>query len=675
METETFQHYRVFRRTDGALWELGRGAMAVTYKAFDVNLDCPVALKVVDARRLEDEHTRARFVREARAAAGLRHPNIATVYHLGSDGQSYFYAMEFVDGETVEDLVARRGPLPPTEALDIAAQVARALGAAAKQGLVHRDIKPANLMVVREEDEDNALLVKVIDFGLARRAGTDPAAQITLGGFVGTPHYASPEQIEERDLDGRSDIYSLGVTLWFMLTGKPTFGGPAAQVGSQHLHGEPPWGTVAHLPAFVRELLSRALQKDPADRPQDSGAFRREIEVCRQALAEDVMVVDTPSVPPLPAADPAAETVAPGAPLPHPEGFPPTTGDVLAGRFTLEEMVGEGRAGRVFRAKDGRRGGKTMAVKVLRTDAGWDRAEVAAVRDGFGRLRAAPHPRLIEAVAFDEARGYWFAASEWVQGFTVVDLLRHRGCLEPSEALSLITQAAAAAVHARANSLRRLELAPHQILIGLPATFNVDPARGVRTILDQPLARWPRFGLKIDALALPHGGRGGAAMDASSLTLVPSGNVTREPTIGYIHALDALLYELLSGTPPFSEASGRREIPPLPALGEEANALLQCALYPRPDFRSEQEFIDALLAACHIAPRVSRPEAEPPSAPITGTPSMAPTIRTKLLRPPAMIARMKVLPPRRMDWLAIILVTALIALALGSICLLRFVRP
>ena len=677
METETFGHYRVFRRADGAFWELGRGAMAVTYKAFDMNLDCPVALKVVDARRLEDEHTRARFVREARAAAGLRHRNIATVYHLGQDGQSYFYAMEFVDGETVEDLVARRGPLPAAEALDIAAQVTRALGAAAKQGLVHRDIKPANLMVIREEDEDNALLVKVIDFGLARRGVTDKAAQITLGGFVGTPQYASPEQIEERDLDSRSDIYSLGVTLWFLLAGRPTFGGPAAQVGSQHLHDEPPWGTVAHLPSPVRALLARALQKNPADRPQDPGAFRREIEACRQALANGVAATDTPSAPPtFPAADlAAAETVAPGAPLPAPEGAPPTAGDVLAGRFTLERTVGEGRAGQTFRAADGRHGGRAVAVKVLRADAGLDRTEIAALREGTGRLRAAPHPRLVETVAFDETRGYWFAASEWVQGFTLVDLLRHRGRLEPSEALGLLVQAADAAVHARANGLRRLELTPHQVLIGFPGVFEDGPAREARTILDRPLARWPRFGLKIDALALPHGRIGGAAVDAGSLTVVPAANVIPEPMDGYVHALGTLLYELLSGTPPSGEPGGKRETPPLPTLGEEANALLQRALAPRPDFRSEREFVDALLTACHVAPGDLRPGTEPPPVPVPGALPMAPTIRTTLLRPPTTTVRANSPLPRHAGWLVIILVTVLIALAAGTILLLRLARP
>ena len=153
-ETETFQHYQVLKREDGSLWELGRGAMGVTYKAFDVNLRCHVALKVISNQFLDSEIARARFLREARAAAGLRHRNVASVYHLGDEDDSVFYSMEFIDGQTVEALVNGRGPLPVADALQVALQVARALGAAAKQGVVHRDIKPANLMVVHEDEDE-----------------------------------------------------------------------------------------------------------------------------------------------------------------------------------------------------------------------------------------------------------------------------------------------------------------------------------------------------------------------------------------------------------------------------------------------------------------------------------------------------------------------------------------
>jgi serine/threonine protein kinase len=159
-EAELFQHYRVLRREDGSLWELGRGAMGVTYKAIDANLHSFVALKVINSLFLDKESARERFVREARAAASLRHRNVASVYHLGNDGQSFFYAMEFIDGETVEHLIERAGPQPWPVALSIALQVARALMAAHEKRLVHRDIKPANIMLVQEAGED-ALVVKL----------------------------------------------------------------------------------------------------------------------------------------------------------------------------------------------------------------------------------------------------------------------------------------------------------------------------------------------------------------------------------------------------------------------------------------------------------------------------------------------------------------------------------
>jgi serine/threonine protein kinase len=207
---DRYHQYEVLRRDDGSLWELGRGAMGITFKAFDTNLHFPVALKVINSTYLESETARQRFLREARAAAALRHPNVASVFNLGIEEDRYFYVMEFIDGETVEARIRRQGPLDPVEALKIGLQVTRALVVAAKQQLVHRDIKPSNLMLVSQEGEQ---IVKVIDFGLAkgpRDAGDDSCA-LTVAGFVGTPHFASPEQVEEQEVDIRSDIYSLAV--------------------------------------------------------------------------------------------------------------------------------------------------------------------------------------------------------------------------------------------------------------------------------------------------------------------------------------------------------------------------------------------------------------------------------------------------------------------------------
>src|SRR5580700_5404135 len=139
---QRFDHYEQVRGADGKPVELGRGAMGVTYKAFDVNLRCPVTLKVISERYLGDESARLRFLREARAAASVRHPNVASVFHLGRTGGNYFYAMEFVDGETLANLIRRSGRVGVRQALEITSQVAAGLAAVHKRQLVHRDIKP-----------------------------------------------------------------------------------------------------------------------------------------------------------------------------------------------------------------------------------------------------------------------------------------------------------------------------------------------------------------------------------------------------------------------------------------------------------------------------------------------------------------------------------------------------
>src|ERR1700751_3060776 len=226
---QRFGHYEPVKDENGKPVELGRGAMGVTYKAVDTDLHCPVTLKVISERYLADESARLRFLREARAAASVRHPNVASVFHLGKTGQNYFYAMEFVDGETLENLIKRSGRLEAKLALEIAAQVAAGLAAVHKQKLVHRDIKPSNIMVGLKDG--GAVTAKIIDLGLAK-AVTEASAQTAIstpGGFAGTPEYASPEQFAGIGVDIRSDLYSLGVVLWKMVTGHVGFRGSPAE--------------------------------------------------------------------------------------------------------------------------------------------------------------------------------------------------------------------------------------------------------------------------------------------------------------------------------------------------------------------------------------------------------------------------------------------------------------
>jgi serine/threonine protein kinase len=193
---DRFEHYEVLKNPDGTPIELGRGAMGVTYRAFDRNLRCPVALKVINARYLNNESARLRFVREARAAARLRHPNVASVFHLGTRDGDYFYAMEFVEGETLDEVIQRRGPLPAGLALDIVDQVAAALEAAHQERIVHRDIKPGNILL--RSNADGSVNVKVIDFGLAKATPefqSEPGLS-TPGSFTGTAVFASPNSAQ-----------------------------------------------------------------------------------------------------------------------------------------------------------------------------------------------------------------------------------------------------------------------------------------------------------------------------------------------------------------------------------------------------------------------------------------------------------------------------------------------
>jgi TolB-like protein/Tfp pilus assembly protein PilF len=280
-----FDHYELLTCDDSAPVELGRGAMGVTYRAFDANLHCPVALKVINARYLNDESARLRFVREARAAARLRHPNVASVFHLGTKNGDYFYAMEFVEGEALDHVIKSRGPMPPALALDIVDQVAAALEAAHKEQIVHRDIKPANLML--RFGEGGSVNVKVIDFGLAKAApsvNSDPTLS-TPGTFTGTALFASPEQCAGSEVDTRSDIYSLGVTLWEMLTGKVPFTGTTVQVMGQHLHAPLPLQQLKNIPEAAVDLLKRMLEKDPGRRPQNPSQLRAVVRAVRQVLA------------------------------------------------------------------------------------------------------------------------------------------------------------------------------------------------------------------------------------------------------------------------------------------------------------------------------------------------------------------------------------------------------
>jgi serine/threonine protein kinase len=295
-----YGHFSVEIGANGQPVELGRGAMGVTYRAIDTTLQRPVALKVISSRLIDNEVLKCRFIREARAAASLRHPNVASVFYLGSTESTYFYAMELVTGETLEQFIEKRGPLEPALALDITAQVTSALLAAHQAGLVHRDIKPANLILTR--DEKGRMLVKVVDFGLVKLAAEpgDDSAMSDPGTFLGTPRYASPEQFSGGKIDIRSDLYAVGITLWHMLTKATPFNGTPTQVAAQHLQSPLPIGELRHLPHLIVSLLTHLLEKNPDDRPQTPEELLAMLNATRRSIGGQAGTIEPISALPQP---------------------------------------------------------------------------------------------------------------------------------------------------------------------------------------------------------------------------------------------------------------------------------------------------------------------------------------------------------------------------------------
>jgi serine/threonine protein kinase/Tfp pilus assembly protein PilF len=280
-----YAHFEVEVGADGFPVELGAGAMAISYRARDTVLNSEIALKVIDRSVAQNPGAQSRFLREARAAANIHHPNVAQVTYYGEQDGECFYAMELVKGETLEARVRRDGPMPLALALQVIEQATLALAAAEVCGVVHRDIKPSNVML--ESDASEALRVKVIDYGVAKVMGpqAEPGAEQTQAGFIGTPAFASPEQFAgtgQSPIDTRSDIYSLGVTLWYLLTGRTPFIGRTIEEIRARQTNELPLEELRslHLPGQVVALLKSMLSQDPKDRPQTARELLSAIHSC-----------------------------------------------------------------------------------------------------------------------------------------------------------------------------------------------------------------------------------------------------------------------------------------------------------------------------------------------------------------------------------------------------------
>ena len=511
-----FHHYVVMHKDDGTPWEIGRGAMGVTYKAMDSRLRRKVALKVVSSERLSSGSAREKFLLEAQATAALQHPNIASIYYFGEQNGACFYAMEYVDGATLDDLVQQNGPLETGEALAIASQAAAALGAAHETGMVHRDIKPSNIMVIRKAD--GSLSVRVIDFGLAAAAGGETQ------GFEGTPLYASPEQLDQGAVDARSDVYSLGVALYFALAGHPPYQGTTSQIASRQIMEPFPAAGLHGKPPEVINLVARMLDADPAGRPQNGGEARSEIE----GVARDL----------------------------HRAGEQ-TSMEWMATYFKAIEKVGPIEGGSIFRVA-ATPGAEELAVLCFDTSAR-GLAVADRVREVAPVIQSLSAPAVRQVRAMAEVKDGLVLVTEWLSGTRLLSVLRVRRVLGAHEAGNVLSPLADALDEAAGRGLPLPQLTLREILL--------QPGEKPETPLDQ----WPGIRPVLDLLPV------GEATEADVNTTITSSSALAQVTSyeaserSPAALIGSLAYELLGGM----SSPGLGPYVPLAELSQEANAVLR----------------------------------------------------------------------------------------------------
>lgn len=256
------------------LRKIGDGGMAFVYQARDKLLNRIVAVKVLRPEFVDDQEFLVKFKREAEAVASLSHPNIVNVYDVGEDGKVHYIVMEYVDGQNLKEIIQEEGRLEEYTALDIAKQIARALSAAHRNGIIHRDIKPHNILISKDGRQ-----VKVADFGIAKAVSS--STMTNMGSVIGSVHYISPEQAKGKHLTSNADLYSLGIVLYEMIIGRVPFSGDSPiSIALKHINEDIAFTEEdkINIPNSVRTIISKMTQKEPANRYQTAEELIEDIE-------------------------------------------------------------------------------------------------------------------------------------------------------------------------------------------------------------------------------------------------------------------------------------------------------------------------------------------------------------------------------------------------------------
>jgi len=527
------------------LAQVGKGGMGHVYKALHLHFNEVRALKVMDPGLTEREEFVRRFLREAFVARRLQHPHAVRVDDVDQteDGR-YCIVMEFIDGRMLRDVLRPEGALPVARACSIAKQVASALDASHQLGIIHRDIKPENIALVREADGD---LVKVLDFGITKlREGClkEEAGALSLAATgtvfaVGTPEYMSPEQVLQKELDGRSDLYSLGLVFYEMLTGDLPFRAESqaewfvAQVGEapRPLHEK---AASLGIPTGIADLVMSMLEKDPCRRPADGAAVIKAIEACERAGA-------------LPTPNPRAAGRTGGF---KPSGESTTVpavfngwkqGSLIAQRYKVLDQIAEVRLGPIYTALDSGDGG----VCVLKLVTPWSVPTAGLINqlsEYHQRMQQFQHPHLVRTLELGQAEdGVLFLVTEYVAGANLRQVIEQEKSLAVPRACRVVWEIALALDAGQQFGMMHGDIKPEHIL--LTGAAETERTMLLDFSLDQLKDALPEFSDSDLPSAL-----------LAPLHYMPPEKISGQPYLpaSDIYSLGIVFYEMLTGRRPFA---------------------------------------------------------------------------------------------------------------------------